>query len=210
MTHQKCSVPDCGADATTLANIVINGAPRRMLPVCQCHFDSVIEEGKAQVEALKASSAKHLADREESFERCDTDGFLSQWAHGISSSRDHLASEVAAQGFTSEFPALFDLQGNLVAAKLIACNNPYGHSKVLKWGVLENDDPRSKVTAWITAHPARVSTMEKKGYREGTVRAPAKADIVGEKTAYATILRVDGGFSRNVIIVDNGMLVEAK
>jgi len=207
MTHQ-CSVKDCGAQATTFANIVINNSPRRMLPVCQCHADSVIEEGKAQVEALKAEAAEHLRKREESFDRCDTDGFLSQWAHGISSSRDQLAATVAEQGFTSEFPGLFDLQGNLVAAKLISVASRYHYGKDLKWGVLATDDPHSAVTAWITAHPARQSTMEKKGYREGTVRAPAKADIVGEKNAYATIVRLDGGFSRNVIIVDNGMPVE--
>jgi hypothetical protein len=209
MKDTNCSV--CEEKATTFANISINNQPRAMLPVCQCHADSVIEEGQALAIELRGAANKQRRQKEESFERCDTDGFLSQWAHDICGHRDDLAAQVAEQGFTFFFPALFDLNGNLVAAKLIAVSSKFHHGKDSMWGILENDDPHSRVVNWIKARPARVSTIEKKGYREGMVAAPAKADIMGEKTAYAGIRRTDGGFSRNVNIVDNGMLeLEAK
>jgi hypothetical protein len=111
MKDIKCSVTECEAQATTFANIVIDSRPRQMLPVCQCHADSVIEEGKAKAVELRASSAAQEQAKQDSFDRCDTDGFLSQWAHGVCASRDQLAAQVAEQGFVSEFPALFDLQG---------------------------------------------------------------------------------------------------
>jgi hypothetical protein len=34
-------------------------------------------------EAFRAEEARHLQEAADSFERCDTDGFLSQWAHGM-------------------------------------------------------------------------------------------------------------------------------
>ncbi len=163
--------------------------------------------GNLSAEQLKERATNHRAAAEESFERCDTDGFLSQWAHGICAHRDELQAMVVQNGGKHDFPALFDLQGKLVAAKLIAVQSRFHHGKDTMWGVLENDDPSSKVIAWIKAHPARQSTMERKGYREGTVRVPAKAVIAGETTAYATIIRLDRGFSRDAEIIDNGILM---
>lgn len=40
----NCAVPDCTAWATTTANISINNAPKRHLPVCQCHADGAKED----------------------------------------------------------------------------------------------------------------------------------------------------------------------
>ena len=145
----------------------------------------------------------------ESFERSDTDGFLSQWALGLSAQKHRLAAEIAEAGGRAEFPALFDLEGNLVPAKLV--RTQYGTS----WAVLaDEDDPHGEVAKWVGRSRAesperQVETMEKKGYREGTVRARAKADIVGtghglSGTAWVTTVRVDGGFSRDVEVVDDG------
>lgn len=145
----------------------------------------------------------------ESFERSDTDGFLSQWALGLSAQKHRLAADIAEDGGRAEFPALFDLEGNLVPAKLV--RTQYGTS----WAVLaDEDDPHGEVAKWVgrsrTKSPERkIKAMEKNGYREGTVRARAKADIVGtghglSGTAWVTTVRVDGGFSRDVEVVDDG------
>jgi hypothetical protein len=154
-----------------------------------------------EVKRLEASAAKHLQDRYESQERSDTDGFLSQWASGICSSRDQLQIEVVKAGGKWEFKALFDLQGNLVPAKMI--KSAYGWC----WALIGNDN---KFTGFVGAQPKRKSTLEKKGYREGTVRVKAKADIVGEGRglsgrAWAAVVRLDGGFSKDAEIVDNGL-----
>lgn len=147
---------------------------------------------------LRAEAQEWDQRAAESWERSDTDGFLSQWASGLAASRLRLAAEIAENGGRWRFPALFDLAGNLVAAKLI--ETKFG----LAWGVLESDDPRSKITKWVTAFPARPSTMQRKGYREGYVMARAKADYRGANatSVRAVAVRTDGGFSRDVTPVE--------
>lgn len=148
----------------------------------------------------------------DSFDRCDTDGFLSQWSDGITARLRRAEAEVAEQGGTAEFDALFDLDGNLVAAKLI--DTRYGTS----WGILATDDPRSEIVAWVGAFPKRETTMTRKGYREGTVRAAAYAELWAPSSATGlggclnvsvVTRRKDGGFSRNVEVVSDGRTAAA-
>jgi hypothetical protein len=138
----------------------------------------------------------------ESWDRSGTDGYLSQWASDSVAREYDLAADLAEAGWVAEFPALFDLEGNLVAAKLVEVENRYGPGKVSKWIVLENDDPRSRAMQWITAFPTRKSTMTRKGYTEGYVKAPAQVgrSASGYHVAYFPE-RTDGGFSRDVEIV---------
>lgn len=161
-------------------------------------------EQEAEARRLEEQAAASLRAREESFERCDTDGFLSQWAHGLCADRDRLQAQIVRQGDLSEFPALFDLDGKLVAAKLVHVRSRFHHGTDTMWGLLQTDDPHGQIVGWVKAFPARQSTLERKGYREGRVMAPAKADLRGDKNVAAVIVRTDGGFSRNVQITDNG------
>lgn len=39
-----CAVPDCEDKAVTVANISINSAPKKRLPVCRCHADAAEED----------------------------------------------------------------------------------------------------------------------------------------------------------------------
>lgn len=150
----------------------------------------------------RAEARRLERSREESWERCDNDGFLSQWASGINARESELKAQVAEKGGFWEFPALFDLDGNLVAAKLI--ETKFGVS----WGVLENDDPRSRVVKWVNRSYAKSAAtrnrnMAKKGYAEGTVLARCYVDTIGASytSVHAAVLRADGGFSRDVEIV---------
>ena len=147
---------------------------------------------------LRAEAAEASARVAESWERSDTDGYLSQWANSLAADRLRLAAEIAECGGRWRFPALFDLAGNLVAAKLI--ETKWG----LSWGILASDDPRDTVTRWVTAFPVRESTMTRKGFREGFVMAKAKADYRGANatSVRAVAVRTDGGFSRDVTIVE--------
>lgn len=148
----------------------------------------------------RAEATQHEQNALDSFERCDTDGFLSQWASGLNAEKARVNARLAENGGKAEFPALFTLRGELVAAKLIPTQ--YGTA----WGVLATDDPESEIVKWVGAFPARKSTMEKKGYREGRVLAPAYTKISGSSTAscFVEVKRADGGFSLDVEIVDNG------
>lgn len=170
------------------------------------------DSGREDVE-LSAEEHRRLAreaDQEayDSFERCDTDGFLSQWASGLTAQQHRLAAEIADAGGRRSFRALFDLEGNLVPAKEIPTR--YGTA----WGILEGDDPHGAIAKWVNQSRARSATkrirsMEAKGYREGRVMARARAAIVGSGqglsgSAWVAPVRTDGGFSRDVEVLDDG------
>ena len=144
-------------------------------------------------------------DAIDSFDRCDTDGFVSQWASGIVAAENDLKAWLAENDGKDYFAALFDLSGNLVPAKLI--EGRYG----LCWGLLASDDPMGPITGFISAHPKRSSTMTRKGFYEGTVRCAAYVAMAGSGTGLSGALSVrpytrrkDRGFSRDVEIIDNG------
>jgi hypothetical protein len=156
---------------------------------------------------LREKAATQDAAAEESFERSDTDGFLSQWAGNLTARKYRLQADIEEQGGRAEFPALFTIDGQLVAAKLI--DTQYGTA----WALLESDDPSSKFVCFVSRSNARKAAtrnanLAKKGYSEGAVLAAAKADIGGSGTGlagaascYVYTKRIDGGFSREVQIV---------
>jgi hypothetical protein len=161
----------------------------------------------AAAAASEAKAAAHDQAAAESFARCDTDGFVSQWAHSVLGQEARLQAEIDRNGGRHEFPALFDLDGNLVAAKLI--DGQYG----MVWGVFASDDLTGRVIAWVApSYAAKAATrnrnMAKKGYTEGRVLAPAKAELggggsglAGAMNVRAVARRTDGGFSRDVEVV---------
>lgn len=147
---------------------------------------------------LRAEADRQDQAAEESFQRCDTDGFLSQWALGLGAQRDRLQADILEDGGVAEFPALFDLQGNRVRAKLITVPDKFNYGRPKRvWAFCDLQD---KLTGkFINPFPKRASTMEKKGYREGTETAPAKADIVGygrglSGHAWVATVRTDKGY----------------
>lgn len=52
---------------------------------------------------FRAQAAAHRAEAAASFERCDTDGFLSQWASGLSGQLADRKADIAAAGGTAVF-----------------------------------------------------------------------------------------------------------
>ena len=154
---------------------------------------------------LRQSAARHDQEANESFERSDTDGFMSQWASGVVAQEERLQADIVENGGKWEFQALFDLDGNLVAAKKI--ETQYGWS----WGIFADDSGRGRFTGWFNESKARkeetrIANDAKKGYYVGSVLAPAKAVLRGRSrtSVYAVAVRLDGGWSRDVEIVDNG------
>jgi len=122
-------------------------------------------------EAYLAAAKAHHESRIESFERCDTDGFISQWADQQLEHSMHSLAELAANGWTWATPALFDLQGNLVPATYR--KGDYGWY----WGILDPANPRGKFLGFFTEssslNPATARRNNaKKGYYVGTVNVP--------------------------------------
>ncbi len=146
--------------------------------------------------------------RYESEQRSDTDGFLSQWAATQMANRYHHLATLAKRGWTWDYHAIFDLEGNLVAAKYL--QTKYGWS----WALLASDDPDSRIIGWFNESnaqdPARArANNAKKGYYVGLVRVSVPEPRRGSIPADRAGDRADGGFSRDVVILDNGLCQRA-
>jgi len=117
---------------------------------------------------LKAEAAKDRQYAADSFERCDTDGFLSQWACGITASEKERKASLANRGGLDIFPALMDEAGNIHARIYTFPNRfSYGTSQVFKVS-------RGEKAEWVNAHYAKDSTYAKKGLKKVYIIAPAK------------------------------------
>lgn len=154
---------------------------------------------------LRDQAAEHDRKAEESFQRCDTDGALSQWADSRMAGLYRLQADIEENGGRALFVALFDLDGNLVPAKWIETR--YG----MAWALLDEDNPRGRFKGFFRPSEARDghrarATDARRGYYVGYVMAPAKAELRGGNvcTVTACAVRTDGGFSRDVEIVDDG------
>lgn len=134
-------------------------------------FPPVVYEPESP-EALRESAAADEAEAAASFERCDTDGFLSQWASGMTARLKRLEADIRERGGVAEFPALFR-DGALVPAVII--ETKYG----AKWGVFASAadaNGRGRVVEWVPVGP---KAYAKRGYTIGLVERPAKASVLG-------------------------------
>lgn len=153
---------------------------------------------------LRAAARDARQSSAESWQRSDTDGFLSQWASDANAREYDARAELVDNGGVAEFPALFTVDGELVAAKLI--DTRYGS----RWALLASDDPRSRYVgffgeSYAASETRRRATNARKGFYVGTVKAPAYVKLSGNGYSLSPrLFRADGGFSRDVEIVDNG------
>lgn len=137
-----------------------------------------------------AEARTHYAAAEASFERCDTDGFLSQWAHGLSAQLAQLNAELAADGWVANFPALFDGDRRM-DAKLI----PGQFGSV--WLLSDTEEARYDRRFVPFAGNGKSRVQKSLGLHEADEMAPAKARITGKGTglsgsAWVEIYRTDG------------------
>lgn len=106
----------------------------------------------------------------ESYERCDSDGFLSQWASNQMATRYHQLAQAAEEGYTTAAMAVFDLEGNLVSQDYR--DGQYGPY----WFIRQAE---GKARFFSESNADKLSTRRannaKKGYRLGEVRV--KVDV---------------------------------
>jgi len=136
-----------------------------------------------------AEDQKAAAD---SFDRCDTDGFVSQFCHGLSSDLNRCKASLARNNWKSDFPGLYDLKGNRMRAKLI--DGEFGEC----WAMLDENDkftgqfishPGNPPGEWVADDPElnwilkswnrKAKNLEKKGYQIKMESAPANAKYFG-------------------------------
>lgn len=144
-------------------------------------------EQLAQIEQLRAK-AKIQDDRaEKSFQRCDTDGFLSQWANNIGADRDRKQAKLLENGGYARFPVLCDSEGNVICHTIRTFYNPHprgwGEIKADRWQL--PDDLADKLgRKWIpVGYNSRI--QKQLGLHEEDRWFPAVAEIMGGGTGMA-------------------------
>lgn len=70
----------------------------------------------AEADRLLAEGKEAMRRRQESWERSDTDGFLSQWAHGMTDELNRRKAEILRDGGCSLFRCLIDAKTGEVLA----------------------------------------------------------------------------------------------
>lgn len=170
--------------------------------------DGIIHDPK-EAAAADARARKSAKNAQDSWERSDTDGSVSQWASGIMAEHHRMEADLIRKGGKSEFSALFDKDGNMVPAKRVTMQDRFNPGRMkTAWAVLSDpSDPSSPVKEWINeSSSTNMKTQEaylaKKGYTMGTVRVPAyvteRGDGINVRSVYE---RSDRGFSADAEIV---------
>lgn len=157
--------------------------------------------------ALRAMAEDRRRRSQESFERCDTDGFLSQWASDITARMFDLQAEVADSNGLWIFAGLYDGDRRL-AAKIIRVkcfNAPWKTER--KW--ILRDDEVAKYGRRFIPVGGNSRVRKQLGLVERDERAPAVAEIVGSGTGLsgaasccATVVRKGDEWGLDGVLVD--------
>ena len=153
---------------------------------------------KATGDEYREEAARNRREAQESFARCDTDGFASQYASGISARLADAKARLADQGWEDEFPCLVDEDDRRIDAKLI--DGKYGPV----W-LLSDAEEATFGRRFVPAERRRgkrTSRVQKAlGIRESTEMAPANACLdcppgakgfSGMTSVYVRVFRTDG------------------
>lgn len=132
-------------------------------------------------EKLEAEARRCLDSREESWNRSDTDGFLSQWADGLYASLYRRQAEVVRNGGMAEFPGLYSRTdpSYRIPAKLISTNPPWAPwTTSWCWAIL--DPTTGKFVGEFIPAYASDKVQAKHNVVEKPELAPAEAVIEGK------------------------------
>ncbi len=135
---------------------------------------------------LRAEAQAARTEAQASFDRCDTDGFLSQWASGLTAQLKNAQANILEAGGTHCFWGLY-FQGQRVAAKQI--EGQFG----VVW-ILRDDEAAKFGRKFIPVSYGKSRVQKKLGLVELEETAPARADIKGRGyglsgTAWVAVLR---------------------
>lgn len=138
-------------------------------------------EQRARVETLRAEQQAARQRREESWARSDTDGFLSQWANGVTDQHIEAQIKVLENGGYHRFAVVVDADGNVVAERqqyFPKFNAPWLTEP--KWRV--RDEYVERVgRKWLPVG-ANSRVQKQLGLSEQTFWFPAVAKVAGKGT----------------------------
>ena len=124
-----------------------------------------------QSETYEAAAARNEQDKRESFERCDTDGFVSQWASGITADLNREKARISRQEGLDTFNGLYS-GDTRVRAKIV--DGQYGSV----WLVDESDRDLTGGRTFIP-EGSRSRVQRELGLSERKETAPAWACTAG-------------------------------
>jgi hypothetical protein len=158
-----------------------------------CYNGSCSNKNNGGDEMTQLDEAKrHDQEARDSFERCDTDGFVSQWAHGLTAQKARLQAEIDENGGVYPFEVLIDADGHRkVDAKLI--DGRYGAC----WLLSDEEETQFGRRFIPFAGDGGKSRIQKQlGLYEDFEDAPAKAIITGKGTglsgsAWVIAIKID-------------------
>lgn len=132
----------------------------------------------------------HVKAESDSFDRCDTDGFVSQWCSGWSGRLANVKAAILDAGGTEEFVGLYE-GDRRVKAKMVKVYNKFKFANELKW-VVDDADPIAAERKWIPCG-GRSRIQKKLGLTERREVAKAWAAMGGSGTGMSglTSLYVD-------------------
>ncbi len=155
-------------------------------------------EGKTADE-WEAEARESMRRSAESWERSDTDGFLSQAASDAMAREYMLRADIARAGGKVEFMAIFDLDGNLI--QMHRSEGQYGDYFYNRDHDI-NGAPRFIRPSQAKKGERRQATDEKKGFRVGTISATPEVKMTNTWGSYAAL---PASTTRDEItVVDNG------
>ena len=105
--------------------------------------------------ALRQRAEESRRREEESFQRCDTDGFVSQWCHSITANDADRSAELADQANLSVFKVLVDVEtGEVVGNTIHIFESRFHYGNEYKWAVRRNGAEKAQ---WVTDYKRAVS-----------------------------------------------------
>jgi hypothetical protein len=146
-----------------------------------------------QIAYLEKEAARKRQSAADSFERCDTDGFVSQWASQIGADKDRKEIALLKNGGYAQFPVLCDENGNVLATKVYSFADKYrpdqwNNPQKEMWR-LPDDEAEKRGRKWVpTCYIGKSRIQKKLGLHEESRWFPACAKIT-------TGGRKDTGFS---------------
>lgn len=153
----------------------------------------------------RAEAAAHETARFESIERCDTDGFVSQWAHGKSAELARAKADLVDAGGVAEFPGLYRRSdGARMRAKLISYKCSYTYSTKWAWSFRNADGTVNREMPLLPDTRSTRGKLWKMGYEVKKETAPAYAYMDGEGTGlsgscWVAVSRSDGGYPTDAV-----------
>lgn len=126
---------------------------------------------------LRARANEAEQEAADSFERCDTDGFLSQWASTLTARKLRAQADLADAGGEIECSALFNLDGTVASTHL--ASGKYGPFWVLNDEATERFGKRFYTASGAAKAATRRRNNRAKGFTIGTIRVKGYVTIAG-------------------------------